>query len=118
MPKHAGCVDAGHEALRGRLVVGHDGGGVARAVLVDVVHRLREAIDGSNGQHEAQKLGIPVFGLGGFASNADRVEGGAGAAVGLERHADKVVPLLAQLGPRLAELNVTLKADGRARAAL
>lgn len=33
-------------------------------------------------------------------------------------HADKVVPLLAQLGPRLAELNVTLKADGRARAAL
>ena len=33
-------------------------------------------------------------------------------------HSERVVPLLGRLGPRLADLGVTIKADGRARAAL
>lgn len=65
VPEDRGGVDLVEEAGRDLRILGCDGFGVRRTVLVDVIDGGVEPVDHPHGQGQIAVLGVPVFGSGG-----------------------------------------------------
>ncbi|MNJ19841.1 hypothetical protein D3C77_141650 [compost metagenome] len=57
---HRGRIDLGHELASLRLMFGHDGIGMVRAIVIDMFDGLVQAVDHANRQNRREVFSVPV----------------------------------------------------------
>ena len=72
IPEHTGGVDFQLELLRGLFVIGHDGVGVMRAIVIDMRNGGIEIVDNLHREDVVEIFGGPIR----FINGNDRIEAG------------------------------------------